>query len=84
MAGLKRSSDRRYLRVLVEGTGNGWTGGLRGVNVTATDARGIHLLLDPGTDPLEVLQQAKQAGRVVDFSLELPRLSQLFRQAVGR
>ena len=84
VAGLKRSSDRRYLRVLVEGTGNGWTGGLRGVNVTATDARGIHLLLDPGTDPLEVLQQAKQAGRVVDFSLELPRLSQLFRQAVGR
>ena len=84
VAGLKRSSDRRYLRVLVEGTGNGWAGGLRGVNVTATDARGIHLLLDPGTDPLEVLQQAKQAGRVVDFSLELPRLSQLFRQAVGR
>ena len=84
VAGLKRSSDRRYLRVLVEGTGNGWTGGLRGVNVTATDARGIHLLLDPGTDPLEVLHQAKQAGRVVDFSLELPRLSQLFRQAVGR
>ena len=84
VAGLKRSSDRRYLRVLVEGTGNGWTGRRRGIYGTATDARGSHLLLDPGTDPLEVLQQAKQAGRVVDFSLELPRLSQLFRQAVGR
>ncbi len=84
VAELKRSSDRRYLRVLVEGTGNGWTGGLVGVSVTATDARGTHLLLDPGTDPLEVLQQAKQAGKVVDFSLDLPRLSQLFRQAVSQ
>ncbi len=85
VAALKRSSNRRSLRVLVEGTGSpGWAGGLAGVTLTADDARGAHLLLDPGTDPLEVLRRAAQVGKVVDFSLDLPRLSQLFRQAVGQ
>ena len=84
VAELKRSSDRRYLRVLVDGADGAWAGGLAGARVTGTDARGTHLLLEPGADPLEVLQQAAQAGKVVDFSLDLPRLSQLFRQAVGQ
>ncbi|MDQ6727380.1 MAG: ATP-binding cassette domain-containing protein [Actinomycetota bacterium] len=86
VAELKRSSDRRALRVLVEGAsaGDAWAAGLPGVKLTGTDERGTHLLLSPGTDPLEVLQQAARAGRVVDFSLDLPRLSELFRQAVGQ
>jgi len=84
VAELKRSSDRRSLRVLVEGTDGPWADGLVGVKVTANDARGTHLLLDPGTDPIEVLRCAAQAGKVVDFALDLPRLSQLFRQAVGQ
>ena len=80
---LKQSSGRRLLRVLVEGRGSdGWAGGLPGVTVAGTDARGVRLLLEPSVDPLEVLHQAAAAGRVVDFGLELPRLSQLFRQAV--
>jgi len=84
VAELKRSSERRSLRVLVEGAGADWSTGIPGVEVTGTDARGTLLLLGPGTDPLDVLQRAAQAGRVIDFSLELPRLSQLFRQAVGQ
>jgi len=84
VAELKRSSDRRSLRVLVEGTDGPWADGLAGVKVTANDARGAHLLLDPGTDPIEVLRCAAKAGKVVDFALDLPRLSQLFRQAVGQ
>jgi ABC-2 type transport system ATP-binding protein len=84
VAELKRSSDRRALRVLVEGAAGAWALGLPGVQVTGDDGRGTHLLLGPGTDPLEVLQHAAKAGRVVDFSLDLPRLSELFRQAVGQ
>jgi len=84
VAELKRSSDRRYLRILVEGAADGWAGGLPGVQVTGDDARGTHLLLDPGTDALDILQRAATAGKVVDFSLDLPRLSQLFRRAVGQ
>ena len=79
---LKQSSGRRLLRVLVEGDGDGWVGGLSGVTVAGTDARGVRLLLEPSVDPLQVLHQAAAAGRVVDFGLELPRLSQLFREAV--
>jgi len=84
VADLKRSSDRRSLRVLVEGAGDDWSTTLSGVKVTGTDARGVHLLLEPGTDPLEILHLAAAAGKVIDFSLELPRLSQLFRQSVGQ
>jgi ABC-2 type transport system ATP-binding protein len=43
---------------------------------------GVTLALDPGVDALAVLERAAQAGRVVDFGLELPPLSQLFREAV--
>lgn len=84
VADLKRSSDRRSLRVLVEGAGDDWSTTLSGVKVTGTDARGVHLLLEPGTDPLEILHHAAGAGKVIDFALELPRLSQLFRQSVGQ
>ena len=84
VAELKRSSDRRYLRVHVDGADGAWAEGVSGATVIGVDARGTHLLLDPGADPLEVLQQAAEAGKVVDFSLDLPRLSQLFRQAVGQ
>lgn len=82
---LKQSTGRRVLRVLVDGDGDGdgWAEGLAGVKVAGADARGVRLLLEPSVDPLQVLAQAAGAGRVVDFGLELPRLSQLFREAVS-
>jgi ABC-2 type transport system ATP-binding protein len=82
VAELKQSGGRRLLRVLLDGGGNGWVSGLSGVELAASDARGMRLLLEPSVDPLEVLAVAARAGRVVDFGLELPRLSQLFREAV--
>ncbi len=82
VAELKQSSGRRLLPVLVEGGGDGWVGGLSGVTVAGTDARGVRLLVESSVDPLQVLQEAAAAGRVVAFGLELPRLSQLFREAV--
>jgi len=82
VAGLKRASDRRFLRMLVEGAADGWAEAVAGAAAVGTDAGGVTFLLDPGADPLAVLDRAARAGRVVDFSLELPRLSQLFREAV--
>jgi ABC-2 type transport system ATP-binding protein len=78
---LKRASGRRQLRVLVD-TDEDWVSGLAGVEIAGRDARTTRLLLTPDADPVAVLEAAAAAGRVVDFSLELPRLSQLFRQAV--
>jgi ABC-2 type transport system ATP-binding protein len=81
---LKRSSGRRFLRVLVEGTDGAWAAGLPGVTVEQSDGDGTRLALDPGVDALDVLHRAAASGRVVDFGLELPPLSQLFREAVRR
>jgi ABC-2 type transport system ATP-binding protein len=90
---LKRRSGRRCLNVVVEG-GDGaatgaWAADLPGVSVQRADGRngasqedGLTLSLDPGVDALAVLQRAASVGRVVDFGLELPPLSQLFREAV--
>jgi ABC-2 type transport system ATP-binding protein len=85
---LKRSSGKRLLNVVIEGTDgavNGaWAADLRGVTVRQADGQGTHLALDPDVDALAVLQRAATVGRVVDFGLELPPLSQLFREAVQR
>jgi ABC-2 type transport system ATP-binding protein len=74
--------------VVIEGTDgavNGaWAADLRGVTVRQADGQGTHLALDPDVDALAVLQRAATVGRVVDFGLELPPLSQLFREAVQR
>jgi ABC-2 type transport system ATP-binding protein len=88
VAELKQASGRRFLRVLVEpramAADGAWARGLPGVTVQQADGDGTRLALDPGVDPLDVLQRAAATGRVVDFGLELPPLSQLFREAVRR
>ena len=85
---LKRRSGRRSLSVVVEGAGGTdgeWAAGIPGVTVDATaEGEGTRLRLYPGVDALAELQRAAAAGRVVDFGLELPPLSQLFREAVRR
>ena len=43
---------------------------------------GTTLLLAPDVDALAMLQRAAAVGRVIDFGLSLPPLSQLFRDAV--
>ena len=45
------------------------------------DADDLRLAVPPGTDPLDVLDAARAAGRVIDFGLDLPTLSQLFLAA---
>ncbi|MFP5319950.1 MAG: ABC transporter ATP-binding protein [Acidimicrobiia bacterium] len=87
---LKRSSGRRSLNVVLEPAGGAidgvadgaWAAGVPGVTVEDTGPEGTRLRLDPTVDALAVLQRAATAGRVVDFGLELPALSELFREAV--
>jgi ABC-2 type transport system ATP-binding protein len=85
---LKRTSGRRCLNVLIEGrdgaVNGAWARDLPGVTLQHAGDDGTTLVLDPTVDALAVLQHAARAGRVVDFGLELPPLSQLFREAVKR
>ena len=46
--------------------------------MVSDQADDLRLAVPPGTDPLEVLDAARAAGRVDDFGLDLPTLSQLF------
>jgi ABC-2 type transport system ATP-binding protein len=83
---LKRRSGRRCLNVVVEGTNGAvdgkWASGVPGVTVEHAEHGDTRLRLDPGVDALALLQRAAAVGRVIDFGLELPPLSQLFREAV--
>ena len=79
-----KQAGRRMLRVQMACPDNeSWADGVKGAVVAGSDARGTRLVLEPGVDALDVLSQLQAAGRVVDFGLELPRLSQLFREAVA-
>lgn len=80
---LKAASEDRILRLSLDAADPNWVDTVVGATLVARDANETLLLLDPGTDPLGVLDQARAAGTVHDFGLELPRLSQLFREAVA-
>ena len=85
---LKRQSGQRRLNIVfesaaIEGASDGsWASGAPGVTVQHANAAGTSLLLDPDVDALALLQRAATVGRVVDFGLSLPPLSQLFRDSV--
>jgi ABC-2 type transport system ATP-binding protein len=81
---LKSASGRRELRVDVEGAGvRELLTAVPGVRVTGSDAGGLRLALEPGVDPLELLDTARSAGRVRDFGLEQPTLAELFLDALN-
>ncbi len=82
VAELKAGGGRR-LRVEVDG-GTAWTRSLGSdVEVVAVDHGGATVLLPPGADAGPVLDAARRYGRLLDVHLEQPRLSELFRDAVG-
>ena len=84
VAKLRASSGRRQLRLHVEDSGRDWLHAFPGVTVVAEAADDLRLALPAETDPLDVLDAARSAGRVVDFGLDLPTLSQLFFEAAAR
>jgi ABC-2 type transport system ATP-binding protein len=84
VAKLRASSGRRQLRLHVEDGGRDWLHAFPGVTVVDEAADDLRLALPAGTDPLDVLDAARSAGRVIDFGLDLPTLSQLFFEAAAR
>jgi len=82
VATLRASSGRRQLRVQVEPPNHYWLLAYPEVTVVGEEADGWRLAVPDGIDPLEVLDAARATGRVVDFGLDLPTLSQLFLAAV--
>ena len=81
---LKSASGRRELRVDIDGAAaRERLAAAPGVRVTSSDAGGLRLAVEPGVDPLELLDTARAAGRVRDFGLEQPTLAELFLDAVN-
>jgi ABC-2 type transport system ATP-binding protein len=79
------TSGVRRLAVRVEGDRQGaWVRTLSGVTVSELDGGEIRLVLDDATDSDVVLDAARAAGHVTKFVFERRRLSELFRESVGR
>ncbi len=75
---LKARSTERYLRVdltVPEGTV------IAGATVTDRNAAGTRMRLQPGADPLRVLDEVRELGPITDFGVTTPSLSELFLAA---
>ena len=82
VAALKAAGGRR-LRIHVDGD-TGWTARLpAGAEVLTVTDDHVIVLLQPDEDAGPVLDVARTSGRLLDVHLEQPRLSELFRAAVG-
>jgi ABC-2 type transport system ATP-binding protein len=82
VADLKAAGGRR-LRIQVDG-GTGWTASLPpGAEILTVSDDHVTVLLQPDEDAGPVLDVARTHGRLLDVHLEQPRLSELFRAAVG-
>ncbi len=84
VATLRASSGRRQLRLHLASPNREWLRAFPDVAVISDEADDLRLGLPQGIDPLDVLDAARATGRVVDFGLDLPTLSQLFLAAAGR
>ena len=83
VAVLRASTGRRQLRLGLDPTApRDWLAGFADVHVVDEQVDAVRLELPAGVDPLAVLDAARRAGRVSDFGLDLPTLSQLFLAAV--
>jgi ABC-2 type transport system ATP-binding protein len=79
------ASGTRRLAVRVEGDRQGaWARALPGVTVSEVDGGEVRLVLDQAADSDAALDAARSAGRVTKFVFERRRLSEVFREAVGR
>lgn len=79
------TSGARRLTVRVEGDREGtWARGIPGVTVSEIAGGEVRLVVDDSTDSDVVLDAARAAGRVTQFVFERRRLSEVFREAVGR
>lgn len=78
-----RTAGGRRLHLAVEG-GADWSGLVGpGVRLVTTERDAATLQLAAEADPAAVIARAGRSGRITRVSLEEPRLSELFRDAVG-
>jgi ABC-2 type transport system ATP-binding protein len=71
------------LSVRVEGDREGtWARNLAQVQVSEVKGGEVRLVLSPDADSDAVLEAARRAGRVLEFTFERRRLSEVFREAV--
>jgi ABC-2 type transport system ATP-binding protein len=79
------TSGARRLAVRVEGDRQGlWARAIPGVTVSEVNGGDVRLVLDDTTNSDVVLDAARSAGHVTKFVFERRRLSEVFREAVGR
>ena len=83
VATLRASFGRRQLRLHVATPSRDWLIPFPQVAVVSDQADELRLAVPAGTDPLQVLDAARAAGRVADFGLDLPTLSELFLAEAG-
>jgi ABC-2 type transport system ATP-binding protein len=76
------AAAQRLVVVEVDGAGTAWVAGLDGATVIEAAGPRVRLLLDEGADPQDVLAAAIDAGPVLHFAIERPRLSEIFLDAV--
>ena len=75
----------RRLSVRVEGDRDGaWASSIPGAELSQVSGGEVRLVLDDATDSDAVLDAARAAGHVTQFVFERRRLSEVFREAVGR
>jgi len=70
-------------RVVVNGADRSWIERVPGARVLRSDARGLLVALQDGTDEQALLDAAREAGRVIHFAREEPTLSELFKGVIA-
>lgn len=80
---IRAASTRRYLDVVVEGSGGGWAEGIEGATLVARVGDRVRLALDRGADVPALAARAARAGAIVEFSFGPPDLSEVFVEAVS-
>ena len=79
------TQGRPRLAVRVTGDRDGaWARSIDGVTVSENDGGSLRLILSPEADPQSVLRAAMAAGPVAEFAIKRRRLSEVFREAVGK
>jgi ABC-2 type transport system ATP-binding protein len=77
------TSGARRLVIRVEGDRTGeWARGLHGVTVSEVTGGEVRLILSEDADTDDVLQSARNAGRVTEFVMRRRRMSEVFREAL--
>ncbi len=82
VAELAAGDGRRRYRVTVTGAGGDWLAAVPGARAVGSHNGELEVELDPDVDDQELLDAARDAGRVVAFGAVRPRLVDVFREVV--